>query len=422
MFTSLFGNLDDSAERSERAAEKEMERGFAAAAISKSVDTGLNARGLLVERHSSDLVVTGSPAQAIRQHFAASRSDMESASRQITLYDPDNAWASGVMRALSDTAGGPMDRLNLLESGTQRALATIERTALVRRHEETLKVYNVDVLTPEPEWTEIPITLMEGSHLTVALVGPMEPQAVHAMLTTLVEAALRPAWRCPNLLFILPPSAVWIANKVIAAAWPPQLQVRVLNEPFDSATAVWNAIQAVWNHVQARSNWGATGASGSAVELGMPAEPTVPLGAESLPDGTTPDADSPVQEGQNPVLQGAVRVLSEMGSVPGLLGCAVVDYASGQVLAQHVQHDRPVDLDRAASVSAQVLRSQRLASINLGLLEPVEEILTCAGWRHHVLRTIPQHPELFLFALLDKQHADLALARHKLAVVEKSFA
>ena len=44
-----------------------------------------------------------------------------------------------------------------------------------------------------------------------------------------------------------------------------------------------------------------------------------------------------------------------------------------------------------------------------------------AGPRQQVLRTVSRHPDLFLMALLDKQRANLALARYKLMDVEKSL-
>ena len=91
----------------------------------------------------------------------------------------------------------------------------IERTtAVVRRHDDTLKVYHADVRATGRENAEIPLALMERSHMTAVIVGPMQPHAIDAMLNTLHEAASQPTWRCPTVLFMLPPGAVWIANKI----------------------------------------------------------------------------------------------------------------------------------------------------------------------------------------------------------------
>ena len=42
----------------------------------------------------------------------------------------------------------------------------------------------------------------------------MQPHAIDALLDSAAQAAMLPTWRCPNLLFMLPPNAVWIANKI----------------------------------------------------------------------------------------------------------------------------------------------------------------------------------------------------------------
>jgi len=47
--------------------------------------------------------------------------------------------------------------------------------------------------------------------------------------------------------------------------------------------------------------------------------------------------------------------------------------------------------------------------------------MTSAGNRHHVLRAVTRHKGLFLFALLDKKRANLALARYKLMEAEQSL-
>ena len=73
MLTSLFGDLratrDAKAKDSEFADTQVGSGGqdFAATAIMESIATEVNERGQIIDRHVSDLVVTGSPAQAIRE-------------------------------------------------------------------------------------------------------------------------------------------------------------------------------------------------------------------------------------------------------------------------------------------------------------------------------------------------------------------
>ena len=57
----------------------------------------------------------------------------------------------------------------------------------------------------------------------------------------------------------------------------------------------------------------------------------------------------------------------------------------------------------------------------MGLSEQIDEVMTSAGNRHSVLRLVSRHPDLFLMALLDRNRANLALARYKLMEVDKSL-
>ena len=57
----------------------------------------------------------------------------------------------------------------------------------------------------------------------------------------------------------------------------------------------------------------------------------------------------------------------------------------------------------------------------MGLSEHIEEIITTAGARHQLMRTLPRHPNLFLVALLDKHRTNLALARFQLIEVERAL-
>jgi predicted regulator of Ras-like GTPase activity (Roadblock/LC7/MglB family) len=427
MLTSLFGDLGSHPERKRNhPADDERDHGFAATSIMESVATEVNDHGQMIDRHLRDLVVSGSAAQAIREHFATTRSDLDTASRLITLLDPTGAWASAVIKALSDAGGQPVERLHLREQTTLRTLAMIERTTLVRRHEDTLKIYHADVRAPGRDNGEIPVALMERSQMTTVIVGAMQPHAIDALLEALHDATHLPSWRCTNLLFMLPPNAVWITNKVSAIVWPQRLHVHVLSESMTSASSVWNAMLGMWNQVKSQPGWEPAAASAPVASTAETAFPfrvadisrPVPLDHEPI----TPTAPPLVRISRR-VLDPAraKQALSDMLTLDGLLGCAVVDGTTGLVLARELREDQPVDMDLAAAACAQVLRAHRLAARSMGLSEQTEEVMTSAGPRQQVLRTVSHFPELFLVVLLDKQRTNLALARFKLMEVERGL-
>jgi hypothetical protein len=439
MLTSLFGDLGparDPSRKSRKDAEPHDE-GFAATAILESMATEVNDQGKMVDRHQHDLVVSGSPAQAIRDHFATTRADLETASRLITLLDPVGVWASAVIKALSDAGGRPIERLHLREQTTLRTLATIERTTLVRRHEETLKIYHADVRAPGRENAEIPVALMERSHMTTVIIGPMQPHSIDALLDSLLEYTSLPTWRCPNLLFMLPPSAAWIANKISSVHWPARLQVQVHNESLTSASSVWNAMLGMWNHVKTQPAWeppdttpghdypikvadlhsAARHPDDDADATSLTASiAAVASGLRSNVEKRAPRADHHTLDAVR-----AHTALADMLAIDGLLGCAVVDGTTGLVLAREIREDHPADIDMSAAASAQVLRAHRLAARGMGLSDEIDEVMVSAGPRQQVLRTLTRHPDLFLLALLDKERANLALARYKLMEVEKGL-
>ncbi|MDH5537874.1 MAG: roadblock/LC7 domain-containing protein [Rhizobacter sp.] len=434
MLTSLFGELGAALDPfgKKNRVPADPARPFAATAILESVATEVNERGQLTDRHQRDLVATGSPAQAMREHFASTSAEPENASRSITLYDPMAVWAASVIKALSDAGGRPIERLNLREQTTLRTLAVIERATLVRRHEDTLKIYHADVRVSGNDYAEIPVALMERSHLTAIIVGPMEPPTVEALLHSLQTATALPTWRCPNLLFLLPPSAVWVANKIGSVVWPRQIKVQVLNEPLTSASSVWNALLGQWNQVKSLPGWSTAPVPANLGVADFPIRVADLVKTDGAADGAT-EVEAPSAGGQGTVTavlrttrsaldpEHARKSLREMLAVDGLVGCAVVDSSNGLVIAREQREPDEVDLERAAAACSQVMRSHRLAARSMGLQDHIDEVMVSAGNRQQVIRTVSRHPELFLFVLLNRQQTNLALARYKLMEVERGL-
>ena len=431
MLTSLFGDLRSAREGKTKQSDFEDtqvggSQEFAATAIMESIATEVNDRGQIIDRHTSDLVVTGSPAQAIREHFAATRADLETATSMITLLDPVGVWASSVVKALSDAGGRPIERMHLREQTTLRTLAMIERTTLVRRQEDTLRIFHADVRAPGPENAEIPVALMERSQMTAVIIGPMQPHAIDALLASLKHATSLATWRCPHLLFQLPPNAAWINNKVGAIVWPERLHVHVVSEPMTGASSVWNAMLGIWNEAKLQPGWDPAAVSPMLGTLDFPikvgeigsaethAAAAIAAEAESAAAATPPGR----------ALLDAARgrqALSSLLKLDGLLGCALVDASSGLVLAHETRDPQSLDMEVAAASCAQVLASHREAAGRMGLDDPIDEVITTAGARHVLIRALQRHADLVLVAVLEKHRTNLALARFQLLEVERSL-
>lgn len=98
----------------------------------------------------------------------------------------------------------------------------------------------------------------------------------------------------------------------------------------------------------------------------------------------------------------------------GLIFVALVDSSTVQVVACE---GRGIDIDRAAAAATEVMRVHRGTLRQMGHWrpnEPVDEILVTVGNRYHVMRTLQAHPDLFIFAALDKLRSNLAMTRFRI--------
>jgi hypothetical protein len=378
MLKSLFGELADKEKAS-------APREFAATAILESRSSHLSARGRMLDRHQKDLFVTGSAAQAMREHFAASREDSDTTSRRITLIDPARLWGASVVKALSDATGHPIERLLLREDGTFRTLATIERTEVQRRDEPTLKIYHADVRDGGIEQADISLALIERSHLTAVILGAMAPRTADTMLARLHAASRQPSWRCPGLAFLLPPGAAWLEHKITAIAWPESLRVEISTEPLNGVSAVWNRLLVTWERLQKPPK-------------ASPREATV--------------LDRPRIEQQ----------LRHVLRADGVSACALVDMRSGTLLAGEQRQAGGPDIGVTAAACALVMRTQLEAAKLIGGDSAVDELMVTAGNHQQVMRTLSTRPGLFLLALLDRTCSNLALTRFKMMEAEKNLA
>ncbi|WKB53121.1 hypothetical protein [Eleftheria terrae] len=427
MLSSLFGDLGAPSDPREarRAAHS---ADFAATAILESTATEVNDRGQIIDKHTRDLFVVGSPAEAIRQHLSATRADLGAATRQITLFDPGRMWASSVIKALSDASGQPVERLQLRHQDTLATIAMIERTALRRRLDEPLKIYHIDLREPGGDARAISVALMESSHLTAVVLTPVSAAALDEMLSMLQEATRSAHWRCPHLLFLLCASAAQYAPRIAASAWPERLNVMVTTEPLTSASGLWNSVLGSWNQVKSQAQWedkvtpGALGETEFPIkvaDLGLP--PTGRVVAPSQATATGVQVDAAVRPA-TPDGGRIARALAQLLQVEGMLGCCVVDASSGLLLGSELANEAAgLNLELAAASQTEVMKAHRRAARDMGSGERIDEIIVTHARRHQVLRTVSAHPELFFLAVLDKQRTNLALARFKILDAEKSL-
>ena len=113
------------------------------------------------------------------------------------------------------------------------------------------------------------------------------------------------------------------------------------------------------------------------------------------------------------------KAVSEMLNVDGALAAAVVDFASGMMLAGG--GSPAIDLEIAAAGNTEVVSSKMKTIKMLGLNDVIEDILITLGKQYHLIRPLQKHEGLFLYSVLDKSKSNLALARRSLVDVERNL-
>ncbi|MCZ0979864.1 hypothetical protein O1L60_14950 [Streptomyces diastatochromogenes] len=111
--------------------------------------------------------------------------------------------------------------------------------------------------------------------------------------------------------------------------------------------------------------------------------------------------------------------LKEAAQIEGTLGAALVDYTSGMALGT-IGGGKELDLSMAAAGNTDVVRAKLRAMEMLGIKDEIEDILITLGGQYHLIRLLKGHGRngLFLYLALDKDRANLAMARHHLKRIE----
>lgn len=114
--------------------------------------------------------------------------------------------------------------------------------------------------------------------------------------------------------------------------------------------------------------------------------------------------------------------LKEAMQIEGAVGVALVDYTSGMALGS-AGGARDLDMDVAAAGNTDVIRAKLRTMEMLNIKEPIEDILVTLGGQYHLIRPVTGRngKGLFLYLVLQKSRANLAMARHQLRQIEGSL-
>lgn len=114
--------------------------------------------------------------------------------------------------------------------------------------------------------------------------------------------------------------------------------------------------------------------------------------------------------------------LKDAMQIDGALGAALVDYTSGMALGV-AGGGRDLDLTVAAAGNTDVVRAKMRTIELLNLRDSIEDMLITLGNQYHLIRPITGRngQGLFLYLALNKERANLAMARRQLRSIEQGL-
>jgi CheY-like chemotaxis protein len=143
-------------------------------------------------------------------------------------------------------------------------------------------------------------------------------------------------------------------------------------------------------------------------------------------DGTVDDAEADdvaeaIDKTTAPIVEvgNIIENLARLQEVEGFTAAAVYDMRAG-ACAAILDPDDEANVAMQAAGHVDVVRAKRDTISALQLDDQLEDIIITMKREYHLLRVCRRHPHLFFFLVLDRQHANLAMARYLLANAESN--
>jgi hypothetical protein len=387
--------------------------------------------GRLVGQDQRELFVSCGPVEAMRQQFEILRPEF------IAVHDVGTALSRKLLAGIAMASGRRLQKLVIRRQGYGTTLAALEFIEWPTAQGAVLRLYTTEIDADTASRNALALTLLANSRLGVVIVGDLPAHALTTALQPLQQALSHGSWPNRHLLMLPLSSASALAMQGSHLAGHTGVSIRTTPQVTRPAEA-WGFISGMWNHMHDQPTTrgmqlpGLAGATepSKAARSGAPAAPTVATpatAAQATTPAATPSPAAPVTAKPAqplplrpmPVVPGpnaaAPRVEDALADyvgrvikLNGMLSCGVFDTATSRSVAHAGQ-----------AFSAEALGAQTRALIDaavqstqaLGLPGKAPELALSLDAHHVVLRPLPQRSQLVLYAVFDKNVANLTLVR-----------
>jgi len=110
------------------------------------------------------------------------------------------------------------------------------------------------------------------------------------------------------------------------------------------------------------------------------------------------------------------EALDEVMEIDGALGVALIDSASGLSLGT-AGGSKTVNVELAGTAAADFVRAEARAMAAAGVKDTIEDVMITLGKQYHLIRLLGPDVHAFLYLVLDRERANLGMARHRLAAI-----
>ena len=110
--------------------------------------------------------------------------------------------------------------------------------------------------------------------------------------------------------------------------------------------------------------------------------------------------------------------LNALMTADGAVCGALVDSASGMLMGSV---GGGVDMELAAAGNTEVVRAKIKTMRALGLNDVIEDILISLGKQYHIIRPSARQEGVFIYLVMDRARANLAMARRKTQDADKEM-